>query len=60
MKHKIYLRDWYFNAGIIGFLTIAADGKGLDGISSLAVGKNYIEFDNDIFDGFEDSVTSIL
>lgn len=57
MRHKIYLRDWYFNAGITGFLTIATDGRGLQSISSLAVGENYIEFDNDIFDGFEEKFT---
>ncbi|BCB96813.1 type I-B CRISPR-associated protein Cas8b1/Cst1 [Dissulfurispira thermophila] len=54
MKHKIYLRDWYFNAGIIGFLTIAADGRGLDSISSLSINENFIEFENDIFEGFEE------
>ncbi len=57
MRHKIYLRDWYFNAGIIGFLTIVADGKGLNSLPSLAIGENYIEFDNNIFDGFEDKFT---
>ena len=57
MKHKVYQRDWYFNAGIIGFLTIAADGRGLNSIPSLAVGENYIEFDNDIFDGFDEKFT---
>ena len=54
MSYRLYLRDWYFNAGIIGFLTIAANGKGIDSIPSLTVGENYIEFDNDIFDGFEE------
>ncbi|HCC69464.1 MAG TPA: type I-B CRISPR-associated protein Cas8b1/Cst1 [Nitrospiraceae bacterium] len=54
MEHKIYMRDWYFNAGITGFLTVAADGRGLASIPSLAVSENYIEFDNDIFDGFEE------
>lgn len=52
--YKIYLRDWYFNAGIIGFLTIATDSRGLTSVSSLSIGENYIEFDNDIFDGFEE------
>jgi len=41
MKHKLYLRDWYFNAGIIGFLTIAADGKEIYSLPSLTVGENY-------------------
>ncbi len=54
MEYRIYMRDWYFNAGIIGFMIIAAHGKGLDSISSLAVGENYIEFNNDIFDDFEE------
>lgn len=54
MRHRVYLRDWYFNAGIIGFLTIAVDGKGLDHIPTLSIGENFIEFDNDIFEGFED------
>lgn len=52
MKHKVYLRDWYFNAGIIGFLTIVADGNNLSSIPSLIIGKNYIEFDNEVFDDF--------
>lgn len=54
MESRIYLRDWYFNAGVIGFLTIVADGRELGGIPSLVFGENYIEFDNDIFDGFEE------
>ncbi|MCM8759479.1 MAG: type I-B CRISPR-associated protein Cas8b1/Cst1 [Candidatus Omnitrophica bacterium] len=54
MKYKIYLRDWYFNAGIIGFLNIVADGNKLDSITSLTVGENYIEFDDKIFVGFEE------
>lgn len=57
MRHRIYLRDWYFNAGITGFLTIAANGRGLADIQSLSIGENFIEFDNDIFDGFEKKFT---
>jgi len=53
MKHKVYLRDWYFNAGIIGFLTISADGEELNDVPSLSINENFIEFDNDIFEGFE-------
>lgn len=53
MKHKVYLRDWYFNAGVIGFINIAADGKEIVGNPSLSIGENYIEFDNNIFDGFQ-------
>ena len=54
LENKIYLRDWYFNAGIIGFLTIAANGRRLENISSLSIGENFIEFDSDIFEGFEE------
>lgn len=53
-ENKIYLRDWYFNAGIIGFLTIAANGIRLENIPSLSVGENFIEFENEIFNGFEE------
>jgi CRISPR-associated protein Cst1 len=53
MEHRVYLRDWYFNAGVIGFLTISADDKGLNSIPSLSIGENFIEFDNNIFEGFE-------
>lgn len=54
MESRIYLRDWYFNAGVIGFLTIVADGRGLGGIPSLVVGENFIEVGDDIFEGFEE------
>ncbi|MCM8822545.1 MAG: type I-B CRISPR-associated protein Cas8b1/Cst1 [Candidatus Omnitrophica bacterium] len=54
MKYKVYLRDWYFNAGIIGFLKIIADGRKLEDISYLVFGENYIEFNDDIFNGFEE------
>lgn len=56
MKHKVYLRDWYYNAGIIGFLNIIANDEDIDfnNIQSLTVGENYIEFDNNIFDDFEE------
>ncbi|OQB73542.1 MAG: CRISPR-associated protein (Cas_CXXC_CXXC) [candidate division TA06 bacterium ADurb.Bin131] len=53
-KNRVYLKDWYFNAGIIGFLTIVADNREIDSIPSLIVDKNYIEFDNTVLDGFEE------
>ncbi len=52
MKHRVYMRDWYFNAGIVGFLTIVADGRNLDEVEHLHVGENYVEFDDAIFDNF--------
>ncbi|WP_040335443.1 type I-B CRISPR-associated protein Cas8b1/Cst1 [Candidatus Magnetobacterium casense] len=54
MKHRLYMRDWYFNAGIVGFLTIVADGRSLDEVEHLHVGENYVEFDDAIFDNFGD------
>ncbi|MBF0343465.1 MAG: type I-B CRISPR-associated protein Cas8b1/Cst1 [Nitrospirae bacterium] len=54
MRHKVYMRDWYFNAGIVGFLTIVADGKGLDEVQHLNVGENYVEFDDEVFEAFDD------
>ncbi|MBF0607512.1 MAG: type I-B CRISPR-associated protein Cas8b1/Cst1 [Magnetococcales bacterium] len=54
MKHRVYMRDWYFNAGIVGFLTIVADDKSLDKVEHLYVGENYVEFDDAIFDNFGD------
>lgn len=54
VKHKIYMRDWYFNAGIVGFLNIITDGKELDSIPYLTIGENYIEFSDEIFEGFEE------
>ena len=32
IKHRVYMRDWYFNTGIVGFLEIISDGKDLDEI----------------------------
>jgi len=53
-KNRVYLKDWYFNAGIIGFLTIVADNRKIDSIPSLIIEKNYFEFDNTVLDGFEE------
>ncbi len=54
VKHRVYMRDWYFNAGIVGFLEIIADSKDLDEIDGLTVGENYIEFENKVLDDFEE------
>ena len=48
MKHRVYMRDWYFNAGIVGFLRIVSDDAmpdDLADIDGLEIGDNYIEFD---------------
>ena len=42
MKIKVYLNDWFYNAGIAGFLRILEDND-----DEFAIRKNnYIEFDN--------------
>ncbi|MBX0311506.1 MAG: type I-B CRISPR-associated protein Cas8b1/Cst1, partial [Sulfurihydrogenibium sp.] len=58
---KIYLGDWLYNAGIVGFLRINShlwDVKDKKLISKdenlLKIGDNYIEIDRKIFDGFTD------
>lgn len=56
----VYLRDWYFNAGIIGFLNVLSEGKRkIDEINDtfenkLNISESFIEFDSKILDGFYD------
>jgi CRISPR-associated protein Cst1 len=56
-KERVYLRDWYYNAGIIGFLKIVCDGD-FDRINDfddkLCIGEDYIEFDLSILNNFEE------
>lgn len=56
---RVYLGDWLYNAGIVGFLNINRhlwDTKDEKLVSKdenlLKFGDNYIEFDRKIFDGF--------
>lgn len=41
MKVKIYLNEWFYNAGIIGFLRIIKHSK----VNFVQKGENFIEFD---------------
>lgn len=54
---KVYLGDWYLNAGIVGFLKVLCEGD-FEKLTSfgerLVVGENFIEFDVSILDGFKD------
>jgi len=52
MKHRVYMRDWFFNAGIIGFLQVISDGKDIEKITGVNIGENYIEFESDILNNF--------
>jgi hypothetical protein len=58
---KIYLGDWLYNAGIVGFLRINSHLLNIEDEtvttkdeSLLKIGDNYIEIDRNIFDGFAD------
>jgi CRISPR-associated protein Cst1 len=58
---KIYLNDWLYNAGIVGFLRInnhlweVRNEKLISKDESLLkIRDNYIEIDREIFDGFTD------
>jgi CRISPR-associated protein Cst1 len=58
---RIYLSDWLYNAGIVGFLRInnhlweVKDEKLISKDENLLkIGDNYIEIDRNIFDGFTD------
>ena len=58
---RIYLNDWLYNAGIVGFLRInnhlweLKDEKLISKDENLLkIGDNYIEIDREIFDGFTD------
>ncbi|OSS41513.1 hypothetical protein DESAMIL20_1066 [Desulfurella amilsii] len=59
MKEKVFLRDWYYNAGIIGFLKIICNGdfdKLEDFGDKLHIDENYIEFDLEILDNFKEKL----
>ena len=51
------MRDWYFNAGIVGFLRIISNDAmpdDLQKIEGLKIGDNYIEFDDVLLERFTD------
>jgi len=49
---RIYLGDWLYNAGIIGFLRIMLEDQDLDSQNIITIGENYIEFDRNVLKGF--------
>lgn len=55
---RVYTKDWYYNAGIVGFLYVLGDGEvNIDRIESfyqgsLIIAENYLEFDSSILDVF--------
>ncbi|KYO67322.1 type I-B CRISPR-associated protein Cas8b1/Cst1 [Thermovenabulum gondwanense] len=51
---RVYLSDWAYNAGIIGFLEIILDGEDIDKQNIIKIGDNYIEFDRSSLSGFSE------
>ncbi|WP_297890526.1 type I-B CRISPR-associated protein Cas8b1/Cst1, partial [Sulfurihydrogenibium sp.] len=62
-KERVYLSDWLYNAGILGFLKINSDLFDIKTVGDkkevkskdenmLKIGENYIEFDRKIFKDF--------
>ncbi len=57
-RYKVYLRDWYYNAGIVGFLNVLSEGKmnieeiKQDFSDNLTIEDNYLEFDSNILSNF--------
>jgi len=54
MKDRVYLGDWVYNAGIIGFIEIMLDGEDITSQNIITIGPNYIEFDRGSLRGFSD------
>ncbi|MGB4268037.1 MAG: type I-B CRISPR-associated protein Cas8b1/Cst1 [Spirochaetota bacterium] len=58
MKYRVDAKDWYYNAGIIGFLNVLSGGeKNIGRIAtnfndSLTISENFIEFDTSVLEGF--------
>jgi CRISPR-associated protein Cst1 len=55
---RVYTKDWYYNAGIVGFLYVLGDGEvNIEKIvssyqNSMIISENYLEFDSSILDVF--------
>ena len=54
MRHKVHQRDWFFNAGIVGFLNVVFDGENLEKNTHFDCGENFISFDDAVFEFFEE------
>ncbi len=61
MVERIYLQDWFYNAGIVGLLrllggeTVKGDGlfsKGGARIDGVKIGENFVEVDKELFKDF--------
>lgn len=58
VRYKIYLKDWYYNSGIIGFLRVLSENeRNIDKIKekfngSINIGANYLEFESGLLESF--------
>ncbi|MEM5947976.1 type I-B CRISPR-associated protein Cas8b1/Cst1 [Spirochaetia bacterium 38H-sp] len=58
MRYCVYLRDWYYNSGIVGFINVLGENEininkiKKDFDAKLEIGENYIEFSTDILNDF--------
>ncbi len=52
MREKVYLGDWFYNAGIVGFLRILTEGVPLDEQNLVVIGPNYVEFERSVFKSY--------
>ncbi len=57
MEEKIYLSDWLYNAGIVGFLKIFEFNES---INAIVRGDNYISFDRKILEDFHEKYFSYV
>lgn len=56
MKIKVYLNDWFYNAGIVGFLRILENND-----DEFTIRKNnYIEFDTENLRNFHNIILNIF
>ena len=54
MREKVYLGDWLFNAGVIGFLKIISGDTDIEKQNEITIGENYIEFERESLKGFSE------
>ncbi|MGB4608156.1 MAG: hypothetical protein WBI62_06650 [Sedimentibacter sp.] len=48
-KVRLYLDDWLFNSGLVGFYNILKKSE-----DRVTVGENYLEFDIEVLDKFDE------
>jgi len=51
---KLYLSDWLYNAGLLGFLKIILQGYNFEKQNLVIIKENHIEFNREVFEDFTD------